>query len=128
MDYQGWHSSVDLSYHTKTWIDGRKLSVYIKGGVHFSDSRYNNYFYGVPSQYATSLREPYEADGGYAGFSLSSSVFKEMTSRISIGGYVRWNNLAGTVFEDSALVREKNNYAVGALVVWKLAESSKLAP
>ena len=128
MDYQGWHSSVDLSYHNKTMIDGRKLSIYIKGGFHFADSKYNNYFYGVPSQYATSLREPYEADGGYAGFSLSSSLFKEITSRFSIGCYARWNNLDGTVIEDSALVRKKNNYAIGALAVWKLAESSKLAP
>ncbi len=128
MDYQGWHTSVDLSYHKKRLIGDRKLSIYIKGGLHFADSRYNNYFYGVPSQYATSFREPYEADGGYAGFSFSSSLFKEMTSKISIGCYVRWNNLAGTAFEDSALVREKNNYAIGALVVWKLAESLKPAP
>ena len=128
MDYQGWHSSVDLCYHNKTLIDGRKLSIFLKGGFRFTDSGYNDYFYGVPSQYATSRREPYEADGGYAGFSLSGSLFKEMTSRVSIGCYVRWNNLDGATFEDSALVREKNNYAIGALVVWKLAESSKLAP
>jgi outer membrane scaffolding protein for murein synthesis (MipA/OmpV family) len=128
VDYQGWHSSIDLSYHKKRLIEDRKLSIYIKGGLHFADSRYNNYFYGVPSQYATPPREPYEADGGYAGFSLSSSIFREMTSKISVGCYVRWNNLDGAAFEDSALVREKNNYAVGALVVWKLAESSKPAP
>jgi outer membrane scaffolding protein for murein synthesis (MipA/OmpV family) len=128
MDYQGWHSSVDLSYHKKIMIEDRKLSIYVKGGLQFADSRYNNYFYGVSSQYATSLREPYEADGGYAGFSLSSSLLREMTSRFSIGCYVRWNNLDGAAFEDSALVRDKNNYAVGALLVWKLAESSKPAP
>ena len=128
MDYQGWHSSLDLSYQKKILIDDRKLSIYVKGGLQFADSRYNNYFYGVPGQYATTFRDPYEADGGYAGFSLSSSLFREMTSRVSIGCYVRWNNLNGAAFEDSALVREKNNYAIGALVVWKLAESSKLAP
>ncbi|MBN1831287.1 MAG: MipA/OmpV family protein [Deltaproteobacteria bacterium] len=128
MDYQGWHSSVDLSYHKKTLIGDRKLSIYVKGGLHFADSRYNKYFYGVPSQYADSHREPYEADGGYAGFSVSGSLFREMTPKLSIGCYIRWNNLDGAVFEDSALVKEKNNYAVGALVVWKLIESSKPAP
>lgn len=128
MDYQGWHSSVDLSYHNETLIEGRELKMYLKGGLHFADSRYHDYFYGVPSQYASPLREPYEADGGYAGFSLSGSLLKEITSRLSIGCYVRWNNLDGAVFEDSALVRERNNYAIGTLLLWKLAESPKLAP
>ncbi len=128
MDYQGWHGSLDLSYQNKTWFEDRKLSIYLKGGLHFTDSKYNDYFYGVPSQYATFSRATYKADGGYAGFSLSGSFLKELTSRLSIGGYVRWNNLDGAVFEDSALVREKNNYAIGALLLWKLAESSKPAP
>jgi outer membrane protein len=128
MNYQGWQSSLDLSYQNKTLFEYRKLSLYFKGGLHFADSKYNDYFYGVPSQYATFSRLTYEAEGGYAGFSISSSFLKELTSRLSIGGYVRWNNLDGAVFEDSALVREKNNYAVGALVLWKLTESSTLAP
>ena len=128
MDYQGWQSSLDLSYNKRKMIGDRKVSINVKGGLHFADSRYNNYFYGVPGQYATPHRETYEADGGYTGFSVSSSIFREMTPRLSIGGYVRWNNLNGAAFEDSALVREKNNYAVGALIVWKLVESSKPAP
>ena len=127
MDYQGWQSSVDLSYQNKTLFEFRKLSIYVKGGLHFADSKYNDYFYGVPSQYATFSRPTYKADGGYAGFSISGSFLKELTPRLSIGGYVRWNNLNGAAFENSALVREKNNYAIGALVVWKLVESSKPA-
>jgi outer membrane scaffolding protein for murein synthesis (MipA/OmpV family) len=128
MDYQGWHTSLDLSFQNKTWFEDQKLSIYLKGGLHFADSKYNDYFYGVPSQYATFSRPTYKADGGYAGFSLSVSLLKKLTPTISIGGYARWNNLDGAVFDDSALVREKNNYAIGALLLWKLAESSKPAP
>jgi len=128
MDYQGWHGGIDLSYQNKRWFADRNLSIYFKAGLHFADSLYNNYFYGVPAQYARPGRDQFEADGGYAGLSISGSAYKELTSKLSIGCYVRWNNVNGAVFEDSPLVRDKNNYAIGALLVWKLAESSKPAP
>jgi MipA family protein len=128
MDYQGWHSSIDLSYQNKSLFEDQKLSIFFKAGLHFTDSIYNNYFYGVDRQYATSRREQYAADGGYAGFSLSSSLYKALTPKLAIGCYARWNNLNGAAFEESPLVRDNNNYSVGSMVVWKLAVSSKPAP
>lgn len=126
--YQGWHSSLDLSYQNKSSFEDQKLSLFLKAGLHFADSNYNDYFYGVANQYATSQREAYDADAGYAGLSLSSSLYKELTPKLSIGCYARWNNLNGAVFEESPLVRDKNNYAIGSVLVWKLAASSTPAP
>jgi outer membrane scaffolding protein for murein synthesis (MipA/OmpV family) len=126
--YEGWHGSLDLSYQNKSLFKDQKLSFYLKGGVHFADSLYNNYFYSVADQFATPHRSAYEADGGYSGFSLSGSIYKELSQKFSIGFYARWNNIDGAVFEDSPLVRENNNYAVGFMLVWKLAKSKKPAP
>lgn len=128
MDYQGWHGGIDLKYQNHALFMDQKLSIYLKAGLHFADSIYNDYFYGVGTQYATAARSAYEADAGYAGFSLSSSLFKRLTDKLAIGCYARWNNINGAVFEDSPLVREHNNYAVGSLIVWKIAASSKPAP
>ncbi len=126
-DYQGWNGGFDLSYQNKSLFEDRNLSIYFKLGLHIADSLYHNYFYGVPEQYATSSRSAYSADGGYSGFSVSSSLFKALTPRLSIGAYARWNNVSGAVFDDSPLVRDENNYAVGCLMVWTLAKSSKPA-
>lgn len=126
-DYQGWNGGLHLNYQNKSSFENQKLSFYFKAGLHFSDSLYNDYFYGVPSQFATPTRSAFQADGGYSGLSASTSLFKELTPAFSLGIYARWNNLNGAVFEDSPLVRDENNYAVGCLMVWKLAHSSKPA-
>lgn len=126
-DYQGWNGGFHLSYQNKSLFEDQKLSLYFKAGIHFADSLYHNYFYGVPSRFATPTRNAFISDGGYSGISVSGSVYKELTPTFSIGGYARWNNVNGAVFEDSPLVRDKNNYAVGFLAVWKLAKSKKPA-
>ena len=126
-DYQGWNGDLNLNYQNKSSFEDQDLSFYFKAGLHFADSLYNEYFYGVPSQYATPTRNAFKADGGYSGFSVSTSVYKSFTPVFSLGFYARWNNVNSAVFEDSPLVREDNNYAVGCLAVWKLAQSSKPA-
>jgi outer membrane scaffolding protein for murein synthesis (MipA/OmpV family) len=126
-DYQGLNGGLVLSYQNKSAFEAHDLSIFFKAGLNFADDTYNNYFYGVERRYATARRARYEADAGYAGFSLSSSLYKRLTPRLAVGCYARWNNLDGAVFEDSPLVRDKNTYAVGATVVWKITESSKPA-
>lgn len=126
-DYQGWNGGFSLSYQNKSMFEDQQLSLFFKAGLHFADSLYHNYFYGVPDQFATPSRNAYRADGGYSGFSLSGSFYKDLTPTVSIGAYARWNNVSGAEFGDSPLVRDENNYAVGCLLVWKLAKSSKPA-
>ncbi len=126
-DHQGWNGDLGLSYQNKSMFEDQDLGIFLKARLHFADSQYHDYFYGVSDRFATSTRRAYDADGGYSGFSVSGSIFKALTPKFSIGAYARWNNVDGAVFEDSPLVRDKNNYAVGFLVVWKLAKSSKPA-
>ena len=126
-EYQGWRSDIGLNYQNKSLLEDEGISLFLRYRLHFSDSQYHRYFYEVPSQFATSRRAAYEADGGYAGFSLSGSIFKDFTRKFSMGIYARWDNLDGAVFEDSPLVREKNNYTVGCIAIWELARSKKPA-
>ncbi|MEJ2156083.1 MAG: MipA/OmpV family protein [Desulfobacteraceae bacterium] len=126
-DYQGWNGGFHMNYQNKSSFEDQNLSLYFKAGVNFADSLYHNYFYGVPARFATPTRTAYQSDGGYSGLSVSTSLYKELTPVFSVGFYARWNNVSGAVFEESPLVRDTNNYAVGCLAVWKLAKSSKPA-
>ena len=41
-----------------------------------------------------------------------------------VGGFVRYDNLNGAVFEDSPLVRQKSYLAGGLAITWIFGESS----
>lgn len=128
MDYQGLNGGLDLYYQNKSLFEAQKFTIRLRAGLLFADSQYNDYFYSVDNRYATTDREAYDAKGGYAGLLLSTGLYKRLTDRLGIGFYARWNNIDGAVFEESSLVRQENNYAIGSTLVWKIAVSKKPAP
>lgn len=126
--YEGLFGSLGLRFQNRTWLERQKISVRFTAALQFADSNYNDYFYGVDPVFATAQRPAYEADGGYSGLSLSTSLYKRLTDRLGIGCYVRWNNISGAAFDDSPLVRTENNYAIGSVLIWRLFESKRSAP
>ena len=42
-----------------------------------------------------------------------------------MGGFVRYDTLAGAAFEDSPLVRTRGYFAAGVAVAWIFAESAQ---
>jgi hypothetical protein len=126
--YEGLFGSLGLRFQNRTWLERQKIIVRFTGAVHFADSGYNDYFYGVDPAYATAQRPAYDADGGYSGFSLSTSLYKRLTDSLGVGCYARWNNISGAAFEDSPLVRTENNYSIGSVLIWRLFKSKRFAP
>jgi len=124
--YQGQRISLDLKFKNKSFFETNALSLYVTAGINFADETLNGYFYDVQTEFIASDRNRYDADAGYGGFYLSSSVYKELTPRIEIGGYARWYNINGAVFEDSPLVRTHNNFSVGCVLVYKFAVSKEM--
>lgn len=92
-------------------------------GPLFGDRRQHAYYYTVDTRYATAERPAYEAKAGYAGMQYLAAVSKRFPS-YWVGGFVRYDNLGGAVFEDSPLVRQKSYVAAGFAVTWILGESS----
>jgi hypothetical protein len=41
-----------------------------------------------------------------------------------VGSFVRYDNLSGSTFEDSPLVRQKDYFAAGLAISWIISESS----
>lgn len=126
LEYQGFNGELDLIYHDRRFYKSHGFKYFLKAGLNMADQKLNSYFYDVPAMYVTPERSAYKSNGGYAGFSLSASMQKDITENISIGLYSRWDNLNGAVYTDSALVREDNNFVAGCALIWKMARSKRM--
>lgn len=94
-------------------------------GPLFGSHAQHAYFYGVAPAYSTPTRPSYEAKGGYAGVQVLSALWKRFPG-FWVGGFVRYDNLHGAVFEDSPLVTQKSRLAGGLAIAWVLGKSSQM--
>lgn len=92
-------------------------------GPLFGDKRQHAYYYSVDPQYATASRPAYEAKAGYAGMQYLVGLSKRFP-KFWVGSFVRYDNLSGSTFEDSPLVRQKDYFAAGLAISWIISESS----
>lgn len=123
--YQGYTSELSMTYLNATLLKRQNIKFHLNGGFKFSDSEFHSYFYDVSSEFATADRAEYHADGGYSGMHVSGSIQKEISAKLRFGVYGRWANNNGTVYKDSPLMLEDNNYILGAMLVWKIGESEE---
>lgn len=93
-------------------------------GPSFATQRYHGYFYSVPEAYATAARPAYRASGGYDGMQLTLSTSKR-SGKWWFGAFARADDLHGTPFADSPLVRRKSTLSAGLALSWLLAESGE---
>lgn len=124
-DWRGQRYTLDLRFKNESWLEAHDVSLYLSTGISYADDILNGYFYDVPTQFVTTDRGHYEADAGYAGCYLSGAIYKNLSERLALGGYVSWRNISGAVFEDSPLVRTKNNYYASIILIWKFARSAE---
>jgi len=91
-------------------------------GPLYADRTYDNYFYTVAPQFATSSRPAYQAAGGYAGAQMLVSLSKRFPN-LWIGAFVRHDTLAGATFLPSPLVRSQDYWAGGFGIAWMIGKS-----
>lgn len=96
-------------------------------GPLFTNKRHQRYFYGVDQAYATPERRAFEPRGGYAGSQLTLALSKRF-DKTWFGAFVRADNLSGASFEDSPLVKTRNNVLAGVAVAWVFSESKERVP
>lgn len=124
-DWRGQRYTLDLKFKNESWLEENDVSVYLSAGISYADDILNGYFYDVPTQFVTPDRGHYNADAGYAGFYLSAAIYKNLSERVALGGYLSWRNINGAVFEESPLVRTKNNFYASVVLIWKFARSEE---
>lgn len=123
--YEGLRADIHLNYISRILYQKSGILFGGKIGFDFGNSELNGYFYDVSSAYVRPGRESYASGGGYAGVSLSGWISKKLTKNLSLGFYSGLSNISGSVFEDSPLVKEKNNITVGCALSWKIWESAQ---
>jgi outer membrane scaffolding protein for murein synthesis (MipA/OmpV family) len=104
-------------------FSGWKLG--LLAGPLFADRRYDDYFYTVAAQYATTLRPAYQATGGYAGTQTTAALSKRFP-HFWVGAYVRYDTLSGAAFVDSPLVQSRRYWAGGVGISWMIHRSSTM--
>lgn len=120
----GWQFTPQLNFDWRDpgGLDGWTLGL-VAGPV-FGDRRQHRYFYAVKPAEAIPGRPAYDPKGGYAGTQVLAAMWKRFPGWW-VGGFVRYDSLAGAVFDDSPLVRRKDYVAAGFAVTWVLGESSR---
>jgi MipA family protein len=125
LKYRGLRGGLQLVYQDPVWLERQDLELGFTIGVDVADREYNGYLYDVDPAFATDARPAYEAETGYAGFSVAGSVVKDITPRWALASYFRWDNIAGAVYADSPLIETENNYIFGFAVICSLRESTR---
>ena len=93
-------------------------------GPLFADRRYHEHFYGVAPEFATATRPAYDAPGGYAGW-RATAAFSRRLGNAWLGGFLRFDDLHGSTFAPSPLVRRETGVTAGFGISWIFATSSQ---
>ena len=121
----GWTLTPGFSLKTADAFGCGGLNAGMYTGPLFANRRYNDYFYSVPAQNATATRPAYAAAGGYAGYQLVFDLSKRYP-KYWVGAFVRYDSLAGAVFEDSPLVRTERYWSAGLVMAWMIGRSAQM--
>ena len=74
--------------------------------------------------YATTVRGPYDAGGGYSGATFTIGFHKTFDPLI-LNAFVSLDDLRGAVFENSPLVKTRSSWMCGFSVSWIFRKSSE---
>lgn len=121
----GWMVNPMLNLDIKNTGPDHGWNLGISGGPIWADARYHDYYYSVAPQYATAERPAYDGHGGYSGAHLTLSMSKRYP-KMWVGGFVRVNDVHGSAFENSPLLKRKTGFMAGIGMSWVFAQSGKL--
>lgn len=109
----------DLQYRDVKWTANMSLA------IQFMSEGASAVFYGVKQRYATSERQPYESEGGYAGYRLQTVLRSRNDQRLWVF-FARYDNIDGASFVDSPLVETRHGYSLGVIYSRFLFKSTQL--
>lgn len=109
-------------------LDAKRIGAGWEGSLAFgpmyATEAYHDYYYAVAPGFVTATRPAYDAKGGYSG-SRVTAILSRRFDGFWVGGFARYDTLAGASFADSPLVKKKASFMIGAGVAWVFAESSR---
>jgi MipA family protein len=122
--HEGWVFHPRLNFEKADIIPGSGVNMGLSAGPMFADQGYHRYYYTVDPAFATSLRAPYAAGGGYSGSTFTIGLNK-MLSPFILNAFVSMDYLKGAIFEDSPLVKTQSSWMCGLTVSWIFLKSDE---
>lgn len=119
--FKGWVATPQLRLSLPQ-AGGWRTALY--GALVAQDRRYNEVFYKVSASEAAPGRPAYQPGGGRAGAYLQG-VASRRFGPWWVAGFARWDTLRGATFNDSPLVRQRENWSAGIAVAYVFATSSR---
>jgi MipA family protein len=123
--YVGWVFAPRINLDVEHVAGKKGWNLGLGAGPVFAARKFNDYFYSVKARDVTVTRPAYEAEGGYSGFSVLTSLSKKFP-KYWVGAYMSYGALSGAGFEDSPLVKTKSSLSGGIGIAWMIGESSTL--
>lgn len=117
----GWFVYPHFNYSIqRAWSFGGNI------GFTWASRGFHDYYYSVAPRYENSGRAAYNADAGYSGLRASAATSRRFGDKW-FGVFVRYENYRDSAFEDSPLVKEKENYTWGVGLTWFFYQSTRRA-
>lgn len=95
--------------------------------LHFGDQKYNQYLYGVPTQFATATRSAYQAKSGLITPRVQLTVSRKLTDDVRFFGFTRLDFAGSGANSDSPLHLKDRGTSIGVGLVWTLGRSGEKA-
>ena len=92
-------------------------------GALYASEAYNDYYYSVEPQYATTERPVYDADAGLHSLFAKINVGYRMSDDLSLRFYLVARTLSPGVIADSPLVKDELYLGGGIGFIWRLWQS-----
>ena len=105
---------------------GAGWSLSAKAGLTWGDQQINQYFYGVPTAYATEVRPAYEAQAGLISARASLGTSKNLGPDLRVFGYARMDYYGLGANTASPLALQSSSPSLGVGLTWTLGRSDTL--
>ncbi len=89
----------------------------LAAGPVYASEEYHDYYYSVDPVDALPGRPVFQAEGGYSGL-RADFTFSRRFGGVLFGGFIRYDNLNGSVIENSSLVSENSVWTSGLALTW----------
>jgi outer membrane protein len=86
-------------------------------GPMWASRQYHDYYYSIDPVDALPTRPTFQAEAGYSGSRLDFTYSKRFAD-YWFGGFIRYDNLNGSVFENSSLVSDTSVWSSGMAFSW----------
>lgn len=124
---RGFSIAPTISYRYEfEWLDA-PWSANVALGPKFSSERFHDLYYGVSQPFAEENRAAFSVNGGYSGSRLSFSLRSRNKDRLWVW-FLRYDNIAGSEFDDSPLVDTNDNVQVGFIYSRFVFRSKRRVP